>query len=420
MSEQDDDTTLIELTGYVLAGIWVLLYMVLGLQTYRICSLVVGTITIIIMYSIKYVYENKDDMMNVENYEYNPRATELKINNPTKHRFCNDERYTGEDQTYFSTNQSLTGRANPKTAIPPPVIAPPMASDYWSKDFVVPHAINNFTNYDAYRSGYIVTTECDKVVLPSAPIPKAPVTTDPNNFIPYNVPAGECDFRPEYAAYNKNLYTNTIQPGMYARTETVDPLQSNIGITFTPQYQPMIRNVDTQGVTYISKDKYPSTPVISTTQVVEPYFTADSSSSSRMSRGDIHLPPITPLNEIPTYSNVHDPRSFGYGTSYRGYVDPMTGQPRFMYDDIDAVRKPNFLVRSNIDHNNWAQTYDRIQPEKPNYNRDLAQQQYLKDSLQQREELQERYMHKVNNEVMWQRRLAPIHTRGMTNNSCRR
>ena len=52
--------------------------------------------------------------------------------------------------------------------------------------------------------------------------------------------------------------------------------------------------------------------------------------------------------EEPGASNVYDPRFTGYGTSYRTYIEPMTGQPRFYYDDVDAIRKYNYIRKATF------------------------------------------------------------------------
>jgi hypothetical protein len=123
-------------------------------------------------------------------------------------------------------------------------------------------------------------------------------------------------------------------------------------------------------------------------------------------------PPPPPRPERATESNVYDPRFYGYGTSYRHYIDPVVGQPRFMYSDVDAVRKPNYIGRSNIDHATWAQSYGVIDPNLTACNRELAHDKFLNDALSEREEYQQRYMRKYNNQVAWQRKVAPIHRRG--------
>ena len=114
-----------------------------------------------------------------------------------------------------------------------------------------------------------------------------------------------------------------------------------------------------------------------------------------------------------TEADVYDPRFYGYGTSYRSYTDEMTGQPRFYYDDINSIRMPNYVSRSNIDFANYADTYGPLNNSNQYGNsnnsqiRDLAQNSFLNSSLQQRTELQERLMRKRNNE-MWQLRKYPI------------
>ena len=70
---------------------------------------------------------------------------------------------------------------------------------------------------------------------------------------------------------------------------------------------------------------------------------------------------IKPQKELTAKEdNVYDPRLTGYGTSYRSYTDDNLGQTRFYYDDIDAVRMPNYIVKSNIDREPFADHYGTI------------------------------------------------------------
>ena len=121
-----------------------------------------------------------------------------------------------------------------------------------------------------------------------------------------------------------------------------------------------------------------------------------------------------------TEANVYDPRFSGYGTSYRAYTDKNVGQTRFYYDDINSVRMPNYVVRSNIDHLNYADTYGPLHDNNmygnPNTNsiRTLAQDSFLRASLDHRDDLMERLMRKRNAE-MWQVRKYPKSTAGRGN-----
>ena len=109
---------------------------------------------------------------------------------------------------------------------------------------------------------------------------------------------------------------------------------------------------------------------------------------------------------------VYDPRSNGYGTSYREYQHDLTGQPRFYYDDVNAVRRPNYITRTNIDHLLKADSYGIVQSTNDimsrNCNsRQIAEQGILDNIIEHRTDLMTRTMRKKNAE-MWQRRMAPL------------
>jgi hypothetical protein len=422
-----------------------------------------------------------------------PNQQDLRIQTPGMDRLYNQEVPAFFDKDYYSTNfalQNQKGPASMKTAIPPVIIAPAMASDYWSEKYSVPQNINRSTNQELYLSGYLGNSKCNDTsnlqissgdhscninvtlkepqngcqivgtnmnnfypvqatpvqenFVPSArgvgggvgaPEPwnqyNASYTYQPNSTpaayntttqrnkpiwineqgtegdiintgiynpqqmlehnIPSNFPSGLCSKDDTFNEYNRNLFTNIIEPGMYSRNEVIEPINANMGISDTLQFEPVARTVDANGNT---------TFTIQDPRVIRP------------------RPPLVQVVQ-PTNSNVYDPRSFGYGTSYRSYIDEMSGQPRFYYDDVEAIRRPNYIGRSNVDCFKWADSYQTIaEPNTPeNFNsmsshRALAQSQFLNSNLTQREELEQRYMRKFNSEVAWQRRLAPIRRDG--------
>jgi hypothetical protein len=109
---------------------------------------------------------------------------------------------------------------------------------------------------------------------------------------------------------------------------------------------------------------------------------------------------------------VYDPRSNGYGTSYRDYQHELTGQPRFYYDDVNTARRPNYITRTNIDHLLKADSYGTVQSTNDimsrNCNsRQIAEQGILDNTIEHRTDLMTRTMRKKNAE-MWQRRMAPL------------
>ena len=214
-----------------------------------------------------------------------------------------------------------------------------------------------------------------------------------NASLPTNLPAGNCEQDPVMKKYNKNLFTQTIQPGTYTFNEVNEPINSNIGISFQQQFPPTTVKTDpsTGDTTFTEHD-----PRIMEPALAEP-----------------NLGVLTAANE----ANMYDPRFSGYGTSYRSYTDDVTGQTRFFYDDVDAIRMPNYIVRSGIDHQPFADHYGPLPDGNANGNkfnadiRGLANNAFLEGTIQLRTELQERLMRKVNAD-QWQKRQAPIRTQG--------
>lgn len=121
-------------------------------------------------------------------------------------------------------------------------------------------------------------------------------------------------------------------------------------------------------------------------------------------------------------TDVVDPRFTGYGPTDRCRIDPKDGSRKYIYDDVDAVRMPNYISRNNIDIYPWAPRYgsssrvysDDVSASLAAENRgylDVKQSAldaFTYNTGRARSELQESLMMKRNGE-MWQRRIAPIH-----------
>lgn len=391
-------------------------------------------------------------------YKAFPQETDFKVQTEGSNLFCNSSVLIQPDQNFKSSNFRLQNQcepdtapygANPKTRKAPIVSAPIYATDYWLEDNVVPSFINGESNTDIYRSGYIVSNCCGDVegkvmqgrnicnnsdedeivegfkydtfgypeITPNSGIYSYPYKSscnkedfddpiyydnvgtngdinvsccyDPSQFlesnIPNNVPAGSCDRSENLDCYNKKLFTNIIQPGVYSVNEVVEQPMSNLGISFTQQFQPVTcESKDGNEITYINHDP----------RIIR-------------EKEEIEIP-----EERVTESDVYDGRLYGYGTSYRSYVDPQLGQPKFYYDDINSVRRPNYIIRSKVDVFPWADSYGPVKPmEERNksdfYNRSLANDEFLRNTIAQRTDLQERLMRKYNASA-WQKKVAPL------------
>ena len=216
-----------------------------------------------------------------------------------------------------------------------------------------------------------------------------------NQFKDYNLPVnlavGKCQKQNRIKNFNKNLFTQTIQPGVYTVNQVNEPINSNMGISFGQQFEPLTYDIDDEGnINYIEHDP------------LEMNF--DSKENILKYRDNDVIEPIT-------QTNVYDPRFTGYGTSYRAYNDENIGQTRFFYDDINSVRMPNYVIRSKIDFADFADTYGPMNDKRGNINnstiRALANQKFVDDAIVFRTGMQERLMRKRNSDG-WQQRYKPI------------
>lgn len=464
LNNMDLEDQMNSLTRYV---IFIFFILFLINCKYSLIFLGAGIILIIIIYLYK-----KSAMK--ENFDMKAVKADVMYNKqsyPNSNRFCKNAVVINPGENYMSSNQALAGFQNKRANIKP-IIAPPSHDlDHWrANNFVVHSHINDESIIDTYQSGYDVSTCCgymcdkkrtpvneEKVLFnpvfekvygkPSKIIEQnekkdttnvfendgielvpiedlrenftldgkhdvsytetldnrkggyinSPSNGDvntscgynPNQLYKYNLPtnyiAGTCQKNDAYKEYNKNLFTQTIQPGVYSRSEIIEPINSNIGISFEQQLEPVTCKSTDESLEYTVHDP----------RIIEPVVVD------------------APKPQKATYDNVFDPRFYGYGTSYRSYIDELTGQPRFMYDDINAIRMPNYITRSKIDFEPYADSFGPLPENGAMGNehnasiRTLAQDSFLRNSLMQRNDLQQRAMRKMDT-VLAQRREMPI------------
>ena len=311
----------------------------------------------------------------------------------------------------MTDNQCLVGGPNPKTLVPP-IIAPPLASFenwkntdsygmsminekkntyYQESGNALDESVSCNTNYSkpkSYYCGYKKNkpetsynrlNEAQPAVLPPREMTKGEPTTTKEPFVfPYEVKSKEVNNNTDnlfhknfktnpmfHKKYNEDIFTETITPGNYKMNTRNEPINSNIGISIAEQFE-------------------------------EPNYEM-----------------IEPFEDVNT-ANVYDPRFYGYGTSYRGYVDKNLGQPRFYYDDVDAIRMPNYITRNKIDVMPFGDSCgaDNTGGNKFHGNiTELADKHYLDSAMQFRTEMQDRLMRKINAN-QWQQRMYPINTNG--------
>ena len=420
-----------------------------------------------------YMYQNNNYSMGKNGFASNHRGivnknNDLIMERPTAFRFCNDEvPFKFNDEKYISINQKLVGPPNPKTLIPPVIVPPSHDLSYWKANNLITHShVNEKLQIDNYQSGYQVSTCCgntdnidtmsieqfldkDKSYQTTNPqINKSrsnykgilydksylygdsqsknnlnynystnkffqkendlkenyiePVSEikplqsgqvniscgyNPDNIgvgLQSNYPTGNCEKDPIFSEYNRNLRTQYVQPGVYDVNQINEPINSNMGISFNQQFEPLsVKTYNNGDVLYTEHDP----------RLVEEI--------------------IEPVEENVNESNVYDPRFSGYGTSYRSYTDDLLGNTKFFYDDINAVRMPNYITRSKVDFLPLADTYGAMKNANGNENnsiiRNLVNDAWTRNSLEFRSGLQQSLMRKRNAEL-WQTRQFPKST----------
>lgn len=367
-------------------------------------------------------------------------------------------------KTFISYNQKLVGKANPKTFLKPIVVPPSNDLEVWkANDFVIHSHINDSSRTDDEASGYNVQPinikenyECgysnfgdmQRTGGFQAPIPVVsdfrgklvpmccggntkenytapyPVMSNydgglrpmckPNcreNFttdgyddyinsscgvynqdnlkygLPVNVGFGKCREDEKMASYNANYFTSMIEPNVYSRTQVAEQASSNAGISFTQQFEPTSQFSNKTDTMFTQYDP----------RIIEP------------------IPEEKKISTEASLDSIYDPRFSGYGSSDRSYLDPVTGSRKFMYDDVDAIKQPNYITRNKIDIMSFGDRYGPLNIDNVNGNPNtcdihmMANQTFLDWTGQQRLELQERLMRK-NNAISWQRKMMPIRT----------
>jgi len=371
----------------------------------------------------------------------------------------------------YSNNQQLAGPPNPKTLVRPIIPNPIFERSAWQpNDFMVPSGINDQKRQELSQNGYVISSlppppsgppsysrnanhmsrpfhyseepvarnrttgvqvreeydyndenskrehfygsdpssslyatssygaDSDNVYYP---LVDRACGYDPRNQaadLPVNYRSTSCERLPSHQEYNRNLFSIPLQPNVYTRSNINQPYasMSNLGISETDPFYPVL------------PESHPgSSPSSSSSLLLHEYAPSQ-----------VEEVPPRPYRSTeygrPLRNEIYDPRLTGYGTSYRSYTDPLLGQPRFYYDDIDQHTRPNYITRNNLDIYGFAPQVGPFDPTSSSSlqgqeMRHRANQTFTDNQLLYRTELQQRLMRKNQNR-QWQQRQAPIYT----------
>ena len=207
---------------------------------------------------------------------------------------------------------------------------------------------------------------------------------------------------------DRERYFQNIQPNRFSYNDTAEPINANLGISYTPSLPPRV-------IDQLASQEY-SEPLY---HRVDPQLVRE---------GGI---PKERLEELPRRTDwsskysfldaqpgsvdideIYDPKYQNYGDQYRSYGDVNLGQIQYYYSDIENIKRPNFITRSKVDFMTYT---DPMGKELPEYVREVSlhdikkdvHDQYTSDNLYFREDLMERQMRRRNSED-WQLRNRPI------------
>lgn len=217
----------------------------------------------------------------------------------------------------------------------------------------------------------------------------------------------ECIPTSKFMEGNNKFYMQDIQPNTYTFSYDRTPINSTIGISYTPQIPPLqkMRMCNQNGENF---DVFTR---------IDPQLIRDDVPAERKEE----LPPRGHWSEkmggyeasssMDGVTSIYDPRFTGYGDEYRSYQDVNLGNVKYYYTDVDAYRSPNFVIRNKVDHVDMKQPMGDIYSSYPRESsledvRDIVNNDWMAKSMQHREDLMERQMRK-NNARNWQMRFAP-------------
>ena len=204
------------------------------------------------------------------------------------------------------------------------------------------------------------------------------------------------------------MFMQDVEPNVYSFTNERTPINSNLGISSTPQMPPLRKEV------FRGEDgrSYPLYSRIDPQLVRNDVPEGRLEEMPRRNEWSQDLPGAAPSNSI--YS-IYDPRFTGYGDSNRSYYDTNLGQIKYYYSDVDAYRSPNFIIRNKVDHVDMIDPMDRVYSEYPRTAsledvNDTVHDDWMSKSTEFREDIMEKLMRR-NNSQSWQLRMAP-HSKG--------
>jgi hypothetical protein len=325
-----------------------------------------------------------------------------------------------------SANKSLAGQAIPRTRLNP-IITAPIHSEEWLAPSGASQLVNapsaHYFEESGYSTGSPPSRQPRKKYLT---VKDVSTTKQPIERFEHSKRMGLPVYYGGEGSYERNSRkvlpdgrdipsTNneyyTLEPGMYVKSSFDLPVRANIGISETPQHKTR------RGYTEIAPDG--SVGIVFDRSGYgdrDRGYDGDGISMVRPSAPDpsgMNVDGFEDLLDDVYHNDVYDPRH-SYGSEGRAYIDEVTGVVKHHYKDVEAVRQPNYIVRSKIDHINHDNITGSFMelPNDPNYGtaiQQMAMDRYTDSAIKHRAEIMESATRKVR-DITRQRRRYPIRT----------
>jgi hypothetical protein len=218
----------------------------------------------------------------------------------------------------------------------------------------------------------------------------------------------ECVPTSKFFEGSNKFFMQDIQPNLYTFNYDPTPINSSIGISYTPQIPPLqkMKMCTPNGQ---RMDVFTRIDPQLIREDVPPQRKEELPSRGPWSSKQSQLEATSSMDGV---TSIYDPRFTGYGDEYRSYQDINLGNVKYYYTDVDAYRSPNFVVRNKVDHVDMQQpmgnTYSSYPREAALEDvRDIVNDDWMAKSIQHREDLMERQMQKMNARS-WQTKFAPV------------
>jgi len=301
---------------------------ILYLIDYRDTNKVI-MLSIFLLIVIYFIQKNNEPYNKMENINVKPN-TDVIIDGLPKP--CTRQPQPQSQPQSQPQRQSQPFRGNPKV-LDQPRMVPGLYDDVWNDDINSRQSVINQppVNYDGISGNIVRKDDTIEPFLYSERVLDLPTSNEPLyevNSKGKSVKKVRFDLKDNSSKCGKSITTN-IGSGLTINEEMIEPIDFNFGGSHSFD--------ETHKTTKFDKDKQ---KYIVTYHKEEPEDKTDIFTKECQKQVDI--------------DDIYDPRLSGSGSNDRYFFDKNSNTIKYYYDDVNCIRKANYLIRSHIDTVDFA------------------------------------------------------------------